>query len=382
MKILIVLKGYFPAIHYGGPPVSISNFCSLLKDTFEFFIIANDHEKGSSIRFKNISDGWNTRSEAKVKYLKEKELNYKCFNNIIDEVQPDIVYLNSLFNAQTTIPFLWLCKQKHIPCLLATRGELCLNALNLKKFKKIPYIFMINKLFISPYIYLQATSYEEMLQIQKLIDVEPKKVVFLDNIPTLPSKEITKSAKEKGKLRCVFISRIHRKKNILYAIKVLSKLNGDIVYDIYGYIEDVEYWNSILKQIEKLPNNIKVNYCGTLDRESVHQAFAKYDVFLFPTLSENYGQAIVESMLSQCPVVISDQTPWNDVNTAKAGWAIPLEKESTFVEVLQDLVDMDNEDYMDLLDKNNNYIASKLDLQKIKTDYISVLQKIRLNGGI
>lgn len=35
MKILIVMGGFFPGQKYGGPPVSVDIFCSLLKDEVE-----------------------------------------------------------------------------------------------------------------------------------------------------------------------------------------------------------------------------------------------------------------------------------------------------------------------------------------------------------
>ena len=37
-----------------------------------------------------------------------------------------------------------------------------------------------------------------------------------------------------------------------------------------------------------LPQNVTYSYCGVADAEKVIEAFAKYDVFLFPTLGENY----------------------------------------------------------------------------------------------
>jgi hypothetical protein len=40
---------------------------------------------------------------------------------------------------------------------------------------------------------------------------------------------------------------------------------------------------------------------------------AEYDLFLFPTLGENYGHVISEALASGCPVVISDQTPWRNL---------------------------------------------------------------------
>jgi glycosyltransferase involved in cell wall biosynthesis len=41
-------------------------------------------------------------------------------------------------------------------------------------------------------------------------------------------------------------------------------------------------------------------------REILH----KYDLFILPTLNENFGHSIVESLSVGTPVLISDNTPW------------------------------------------------------------------------
>lgn len=43
-----------------------------------------------------------------------------------------------------------------------------------------------------------------------------------------------------------------------------------------------------------------------------------------PTFNENYGHAIVESFVAGLPVVISDRTPWRNLEKINAGWDIPL----------------------------------------------------------
>ena len=59
-----------------------------------------------------------------------------------------------------------------------------------------------------------------------------------------------------------------------------------------------------------MPDNISVNYCGVLNYESINRAFLSNDVFLFPTLGENFGHVVFESMSAGCVPIISNKTPW------------------------------------------------------------------------
>ena len=43
-----------------------------------------------------------------------------------------------------------------------------------------------------------------------------------------------------------------------------------------------------------------------------------------------------------CPVILSDQTPWNDVHAHGAGWAIPLDRSGEFTEAIRQVVAWDS----------------------------------------
>lgn len=62
--------------------------------------------------------------------------------------------------------------------------------------------------------------------------------------------------------------------------------------------------------------------CFTLELDSVCDAFAQYDAFLFPTLGENLGHVIAESLSAGCPVVCSRSTPWTRVLSRGGGAAL------------------------------------------------------------
>ena len=75
--------------------------------------------------------------------------------------------------------------------------------------------------------------------------------------------------------------------------------------------------------------------------------FVKYDVFYFPTKSENFGQVIWESLSCGCPVLISDQTPWNNIENHHVGWVRSLSMVENFSKVLQGIIDNNLEYYFD-----------------------------------
>lgn len=373
MKVLIAAQGYFPAKAYGGPPVSIANFCNLLKEDIKTYIVTANHEYGSNDRLDGIQEGWQKVGNAKVLYLSEKQKNINMFSEIVKEIQPDLIYLNSLFDAPNVLAFLEIAHKNDIKVLMAPRGELCSGAFK-KKYKKIPYIAYIRARGWLKNVLFQSTSNEETEAIKKYLGADLSSIFFLTNIPSIPKKEYDRFEKVAGKGRFVFLSRIHPKKNLISAIRYFNGVKGNVTFDIFGPIEDKEYWKECQTEIEKLSKNVTVNYCGLVSHDEVHEVFSRYDAFLFPTLSENYGHVIAEALFVGTPVIISDQTPWNDINTVNAGAAIGLRNYNLFSSEIQKIVDMDNEQFFEMSRTARRFVEEKSDLFALRKAYLDVLQ--------
>lgn len=372
MKILIIMGGYFPGKKYGGPPVSVDNFCTLMMGYADCYIVTHNHDMGENEPYDNINRGWNDRGNSKVIYVDDNDYCSKTFESVIREIQPDYIYLQGLFQ-QCVLPCLKLAKKYSINVILAPRGELCSGAFK-KKYKKIPYIAVLRMLKFLKDVEYQSTSEEETFAICRYLGAEMDRVHYLTNIPSIPKNLKKKEEKKIGCGKFVFISRILWKKNLIGAIDYLKNINGEVQFDIYGPKEDEKYWTECEKAIQVMPSNIKIQYKGLLSHDDIHETFNKYDALLFPTFSENYGHVIAEALMSNCIPIISDQTPWNDLNNFRAGWAIPLNNEEWFTKALQEVVDMDEDSIQSYRNSIKDYIEKKLCISSLKEEYLCVFK--------
>ncbi len=378
-RVLVAVSGFPPAQNYGGPAVSIDNLCRALQGRIDCAVVTVDHDLKSPERLSGIREGWNARDGFRVLYLRERELNLFRLREVVEEVAPDVIYLNSLFAAKFAIPLLKISRERALPVLIAPRGELCANAFT-KRYKKLPYLFALRPLLRMRSTFYQATCSEEVERIQRIISPRPAHIFQLTVTPTFPAKPLARLGKRAGELRCIFLSRIHPKKNLLGALQALRPLRGKISFDIYGPLEDRAYWAACEAQIAALPANIRARYRGVAGRDAIHETFAQYDAFLFPTFSENYGHVIPEAMLSGCPVVTSDQTPWTDVNEAGAGWALALSDMGAFTAALQQIADMDGTAYRSLTDNVARYVEHKLKIPETVQAYVDCFEGLAGRG--
>jgi glycosyltransferase involved in cell wall biosynthesis len=114
------------------------------------------------------------------------------------------------------------------------------------------------------------------------------------------------------------------------------QVKAPIEFKIFGPKEDITYWVKCQALIASLPDNIKAVYCGSIEHDQVKKIVSEHDIFFVPTRGENFGHVFMESFSAGVPVLVSDQTPWRDLEGQGIGWDISLEQPKLFVKVIED----------------------------------------------
>ena len=376
MKIMVFIHGYLPGEGFGGPVTSISNFSDAFGSENDIRIVCCNHDLDSNKPYDTIHEGWNRVGNAQVKYLADEELNYKTFNEILYEEKPNIIYASGIYCIGFNAPMLKAAKKNAIPVLLAPRGDICDNALKIKSYKKKPFLRLLKWRRYFKGVYFHATMKEEADNLKKYLGIDESKIFLLPNLPVSPVHK-EGYVKEQGCLKVLFISRIQNKKNLLEAIKAVNRMRSAVQFDIYGPLENPEYWEKCKEEMKKAPKNVKVEYKGALSPKDAKSIYLNYDCFLFPTFSENYGHVIAEALLHDCPIVISKgTTPWDDVVEYSAGFAIDLGDLEGFERALEEIAAMDNTNYMSLVESVRKYVGNKMNISELKTSYINMMKAI------
>lgn len=360
--ILIPFQLYVPGDEGGGPIRSMSNLVERLDDTFDFKILTSgDNLEQAGEDPEDYRGRWVEVGAGDVRYLTDDERTVTEIARLALELDYDAVYLNGFFPTRFTLPFLifkWLGVLEDVPVVLVPRGQFYEGALSQKRWKKAPFIRLVRWLGLYDDIVWQATADEEREQIRTYFgdDAEIRQAPNLGTIPDVtPGEDWPWPSTESGELNAVFLSRISPKKNLPYALRLLGELDGEITFDIYGPIWSDEYWEECLELIDGLPSNVEVTYHGAIDHGEVFEVFGTHDLFWFPTQGENFGHVIFESLISGCPVLLSDETPWDDLADHDAGWTHPLADEEAFVDRLQWCVDADESAYRRLRESAHAY---------------------------
>ncbi len=348
-RVLVLCDHFLPGFHAGGPVRSIANLVSRLGGHLSFGIITRDRDLGAAQPYDDCPvDEWTDRHGTKVHYVSPGRLRYSTLAHLLRRTSADVLYLNSYCSWWFSIVPLLMRRIRLLPTrrtVLAPRGELAPSALQRHAWRKRAYRSFSKWLGLHRGVVWQATTPYEAQDIQRWIGPS----VQIAIAPVLPPDEAPRGEirhgspqvreKPRGRLRVLFLSRIHPIKNLHFAIARLMELQGSIEFTIHGPVEDSAYWKQCQELLGLLPKQVHWHYGGPVPRDRLASVFAQHDVLLLPTLGENFGHVILESLLAGCPVVISDRTPWRNLARDGGGWELPLEQPAQFDQTLQRLID-------------------------------------------
>lgn len=380
-KILIFIDWYLPAYKAGGPVKSIANLVELLKDRAEIFLITGDRDLGDKFPFKGIElNKWTSYNGINILYLNKKKQTINTYKKHLNLLEPDVVYINGIFSINFSIKPLIAVKKSKIKTIIAPRGMLGEGALKIKSYKKKLFLKLSNSLRLYKNVVWHATDDTEKKEIEKNIN-KHNEVYVIPNVPIRFKKEIFKlKEKSYNKLKLVYISRISKKKNLHFFLEIMNEYESiqNIELYIWGPIEDKYYFNlckNLIDTINKSNKNF-VYYKGELKWNEIENIIKKYDFFILPTLHENFGHAIFESFTFGVPVIISNNTPWRNLQQLKIGWDLDLNNKQEWISAITAALKMTKNEY-------NEYCINCIDFTKVwfseqnLTDKYSILFNLK-----
>lgn len=375
-EVLEIVPHYLPGYKAGGPIRTVSTTVARLSGDFRFRILTSDRDVGDDRPYPDVTrDRWLERGAADVMYLSPRKQNLSGMRRILSSVEPDLVHVNGFYHPAFTLGPLLLRRLgllEKAPLLLAPRGHLSPGARSLKPWRKRAYIGVVNLFGLTRDVVLHAS---EDLERREIFRVFPDADVRVAADPT--PAQVTQTGypdiadqgevgvaplrKRPGELKALFLSRIVPKKNLAGLLEALSGVEGHVELSVVGPIGDEAYWEKCQGRIYELPESIMVNYRGAVPPDQVLDVMREHHLFVLPTHSENFGHVIHEALEVGRPILISDQTPWEGVEQASAGWICDVENTSCFRERVERAIRMDQGIFEAMCEAARRYVLRVLE---------------------
>jgi glycosyltransferase involved in cell wall biosynthesis len=355
-RVMVFIDWFYPGFKAGGILRSVYNLVNKVDDV-DFFIVTRNTDLGSDKPYENVdSNVWLRQNNYQIIYLSPSHETVSGFSKLIKKVKPDSIYTNSIFSIRYTLIPILISKfvSRKIKIVMAVHGMLGSGAISIKKTKKVLYLNLMRVAGVFKNITWHASNESEQNDVQKYISKNAL-IKIAPNIAEFSKVEYSSRIKEEGAANLFFISRVSPKKNLLFAIELLMEVKSDVNFKVIGPAEDKSYLDQCMHAVSKLPSNINVKFAGEIGFNEVIKELAKFHFFLFPTQHENFGNVIIESLFAGCPVIISDQTPFQDLEENNAGWKLPLNEKDAWVSRIEKVCNMGQDEFNKMSEAAHNY---------------------------
>jgi glycosyltransferase involved in cell wall biosynthesis len=84
-----------------------------------------------------------------------------------------------------------------------------------------------------------------------------------------------------------------------------------------------------------------VSYAGVIPPDEVVSFLERFDLFVLPTLGENFGHVVLESLAAGTPVVIGNNAPWSQVVSSGAGWVCDPGNPGAIADLIDNFLSLD-----------------------------------------
>lgn len=366
-RVVLAFNKYFiPGYKAGGPIRTLANMVDRLADEFDFRIVTLDRDAGDAEPYRDIPKcEWMKSGNAHVYYLPRTKVSVLYLVRLIKKTRPDAIYLNSFFDAcftQKALIARRFCLLEDVPVILASRGEFSSGAMGLKSVKKQLYLKAARILGLYNGLTWQASTEREAEEIRLAFPParNARLKVARDLAPAVGTELATpdsRSVDSDHPLKVCFLSRVSPMKNLDFALRVLAHVTVPVHFTIYGPKEDASYWDECQALADELPENVSAEFYGSVTPHEVREHLEQHDVFLFPTRGENYGHVIFEALAAGLYVILSDQTPWQDLQERSVGTVLPLSDERGFAAAIEETASWSNEQWAQLRQNSVRYAA-------------------------
>ncbi|MBE0412436.1 glycosyltransferase [Yoonia sp.] len=128
-----------------------------------------------------------------------------------------------------------------------------------------------------------------------------------------------------GAARLMYIGRLHPKKGLERLFDAMAALPDRVCLDVYG-TGDAAYLAGL--QAHAVASAGRIRLHGHVDGFAKTAAFARADLCVFPSYSENFGIVVAEALAHGVPVVTTTATPWAALDSMGCGRCVDLDRVS------------------------------------------------------
>ncbi len=254
----------------------------------------------------------------------------------------------------------------HVPRIVTPRGMLSPWAMRYKRWKKMLAWYAYARRDVHSADVLHATSQLEAQELRTLGLSQPIAIVpnGVDDIDLSLPLELPPGIPDRRLV--VFMSRIHPKKGVPELIRVWNRMKLPDWALVLAGPDETGMLPSLLRSSSE-----NIFYTGSLAGNRKNSLLRQASLFVLPSYSENFGVVVAEALMAETPVITTNATPWQILNSEGAGWCGDV-GEHALERMLTEAVSLSPKSLQDMGQRGRLFVREKYSWESIGVDMARV----------
>jgi glycosyltransferase involved in cell wall biosynthesis len=321
MRVLHVTPFFAPAWCYGGLPESAYQFARHLARAGAAVRVLTTDANGWSERLSAAAMAeYEHRDGIEVRYcarLARQSVSPELAGAMLEQVRwADVVHLHAAYSFPT-IPTLLAARLLKRPLVWTPHGALQ----RWSGSRRVGFKLLWEKACLA------VASREMVLHLTSQAEVAETRARFpqakIELIPNGVEIPETLNREPRGAtLRLGFVGRLDPKKgieNLLAGCRIVKERNAPAFSLTIAGSGSSEYEAKLSGEIDRLGLRSEVAMLGDIRGEEKQRMFARTDVVVAPSFTENFGIVVAEALAHGAAVIASTGTPWREVEREGCG---------------------------------------------------------------
>lgn len=375
--ILILTDWYVPGYKAGGPIQSVYNLANLLSRHMKVKVLCGNMDLNSDTAYPEIqANTWTVLGENhEVFYLDLQKPALKLIKQIIKENKSNILYINGLYSFKFSLfPALLALYFNVSKTFISVRGMLHASALSVKPYKKQIFLAFARGFGLYKKCNMLSAGPGESSEI--ISSLGKVNIAEVPNVPLIPHgiKKLNGFRTGNRLPALLFLGRIAPEKNPLTLLKALKLLKKPCTVSFCGSGLDKKYFEAFESELKTLPPEIECTYLGDVPHNEIAGLFEQHDFLVLPSLGENFGHAIYESMAYGLPVIIGNNTPWKGIESQMVGIETDPNDIKALAAAMDRFISMNETMYTEWSKAARDYALSYFDNANFESVYLRVFK--------
>ncbi|QEE16050.2 glycosyltransferase family 4 protein [Promethearchaeum syntrophicum] len=323
-----------------------------------------------------------SRHEIKGKFM--KYVYTPDLKNVLKNYDFDLIHAHNYRNYQSQISFK-IAKQKGKPFIINTHGSLLSYRTYLKGLYTLPYIgydLLTRKRIIKKADKVVVSSKIEFSEAKKF-GVKEKNIVINPmgiNVSNYRKQDRFYEINKKNPLKLLFVGRISRHRKIELIINAIKNIENVHLKIVGGEEKNTDFFKSgYLNELKDYTTsnklNKKVEFVGPKYGKDLINEYTSSDVFVYPSLVENFGQTILEASAAGLPSIVTPVGVANEIiENNISGYIVDFDNVKIIAERIEDLKSRELREKFSKKVKENT--EKNYSWENIITKYINIYKDV------